>query len=52
MMLSQNRKELLENKIYYPTAERDKDAKQGRISPGNGLRLSQAISKKKQGGFF
>src|SRR5690554_5644080 len=44
MMLSQNRKFLLKNKIHYPKAERDKDAKQGRISPGNGLRLSKAIS--------
>ena len=43
MMLSNHRKYLMENGIYYPMAERDRDAKQGKISPGNGLKLSKAI---------
>ena len=52
MMLSQNRKQLLENKIYYPIAERDNDAKRGRISPGNGIQLALAISNKNKNEFY
>src|SRR5690554_6076042 len=44
MMLSSNRSLLKRSGIHYPSEERDQDAKQRRISPGNGLRLSQAIT--------
>lgn len=44
MMLSVNRTLLKEKGFYYPVSTGDKAAKQGRISPGNGLELSQAIA--------
>lgn len=43
MMISKNREYLIENKIFYPIGERDKDALEGRISPGNAYLLSRAI---------
>lgn len=52
MMLSNNRKYLIEKGIYYPMAIRDKDAKQGKVSPGNGLRLSKAILNRNKEDFF
>jgi|26BtaG_2_1085354.scaffolds.fasta_scaffold00002_236 hypothetical protein len=52
MMLSRNRNLLLENRIYYPMAKRDKDAKEGKISPGNGVQLALAISNQSNNEFF
>jgi hypothetical protein len=46
MMLSTNRSFLKENGYHYPISKDDQAAKQGQISPGNGLKLSQAIHHK------
>lgn len=43
---ARNRQLLLKQKIYFPTAgKREKDMMEGRISPGNGRPLFQAIKK-------
>lgn len=52
MMFSTNRTLLKELGIYYPSEDRDNDAKEGRISPGNGLRLSQAITTQNKNEFM
>ena len=51
MMFSSNRSLLEASGIYYPSEKGDLDAKQGRISPGNGLRLSQAIAAQNKNDF-
>lgn len=52
MLLSSNRDLLRDLGVHYPSEERDEDAKLGRISPGNGLRLAKAIGTRNKKDFL